>query len=223
MMFLGSRACDTLVAACVALMMTMTAGVAAWAAGPQPAPESQPQSQPQSTSHPQFGGRYPHLAVSNRQGECGIGAVVPWADRLWFITYAPHARHGSDDKLYELDGQLRLSSRPESVGGTPAARFIHDPTHQLVLGPYVIDAAATVHAVSPAEMEGRLTAAARHPTDPAGKVLMYDMEGLLYELDMRSHEPRLLFARASPAGTAKACMRGRASLSSPTMASIRQT
>lgn len=196
MMFLGSRAYDTLAAACVALMMT--AGVAAWAAGPQPAPESQPESQPQSTSHPQFGGRYPHLAVSNRQGECGIGAVVPWAGRLWFITYAPHARHGSDDKLYELDGQLRLSSRPESVGGTPAARFIHDPTHQLVIGPYVIDAAATVHAVSPAKMEGRLTAAARHPTDPAGKVLMYDMEGLLYELDMRSHEPRLLFARAVP-------------------------
>ena len=24
-----------------------------------------------------FGGRYPHLAVSNAQGECGIGAVVP--------------------------------------------------------------------------------------------------------------------------------------------------
>jgi hypothetical protein len=41
MTFLGSRVCDTLVAACVALMMTMTAGMAAWAAGPQP----------ESTSH----------------------------------------------------------------------------------------------------------------------------------------------------------------------------
>jgi hypothetical protein len=79
---------------------------------------AEPQPEPQSTSQPQFGGRYPHLAVSNRQGECGIGAVVPWAGRLWFITYAPHARHGSDDKLYELDGQLRLSGRPESAGGT---------------------------------------------------------------------------------------------------------
>ena len=31
-------------------------------------------------------GVYPHLAVFNAYGECGIGAVVPWADKLWFIT-----------------------------------------------------------------------------------------------------------------------------------------
>jgi len=43
-----------------------------------------------------FGGRFPHLAVSNSSGECGIGAVVPWATRLWLVTYAPHARHGSE-------------------------------------------------------------------------------------------------------------------------------
>jgi hypothetical protein len=27
--------------------------------------------------------------MSNSSGECGIGAVVPWANRLWMITYAP--------------------------------------------------------------------------------------------------------------------------------------
>ncbi len=145
-----------------------------------------------------YGGRYPHLAMSNTSGECGVGAVVPWADRLWVITYAPHARTGSDDKLYEIDAHLRLTARPESVGGTPAARFIHDPTNQLVIGPYVIDAKRRVHAVSPTKMEGRLSAASRHPSDPEGKALVYDMEGLLYELDMKTHEPKLLVARAAP-------------------------
>ena len=149
-------------------------------------------------SPPSFGGRYPHLAMSNSSGECGIGAVVPWAGRLWVITYSPHARHGSDDKLYEIDGNLRLTARPESVGGTPAARFIHDPTGQLVIGPYVIDGRGAVHAVSPKQMEGRLSAAARHPGDPAGNVLVYDMEGLLYELDMKTCQPKLLVARAVP-------------------------
>lgn len=149
-------------------------------------------------SSPSFGGRYPHLAVSNSSGECGIGAVVPWAEKLWFITYAPHARHGSDDRLYEVDSRMRLVSRPESVGGTPAARFIHEATRQLVLGPYVIDERGGVRAVSPKSMEGRLSAAARHPTNPTGKVLVYDMEGLLYELDMKSLEPNLLAARAAP-------------------------
>lgn len=149
-------------------------------------------------SLPSFGGRYPHLAVSNSSGECGIGAVVPWAEKLWFITYAPHARQGSDDRLYEIDGHMRLVSRSESVGGTPAARFIHDPTRQLVIGPYVIDERGGVRAVSPKRMEGRLSAAARHPTDPTGKVLVYDMEGLLYELDMKTLEPNLVAARAAP-------------------------
>src|SRR3954451_18361657 len=68
-------------------------------------------------------GRYPHLAMFNKSGECGTGAVVPWADRLWVITYAPHLPTGSDDKLYEIDNDLHRVIRPESVGGTPADRM----------------------------------------------------------------------------------------------------
>jgi hypothetical protein len=73
----------------------------------------------------EISGRYPHLAMFNHQGECGTGAVVPWADRLWVITYAPHMPQGSDDKLYEINGDLTRTIRPESVGGTPADRMIH--------------------------------------------------------------------------------------------------
>jgi len=45
-------------------------------------------------------GVYPHLAMFNDEGECGTGAVVPWAGRLWVVTYAPHKPRGSSDKLY---------------------------------------------------------------------------------------------------------------------------
>src|SRR5205085_2762253 len=75
-------------------------------------------------------GRYPHLAMFNHQGECGTGAVVPWADRLWVITYAPHLPQGSDDKLYEIDPDLKRVTRPESVGGTPADLMIHRESNQ---------------------------------------------------------------------------------------------
>ncbi|MDB6006099.1 MAG: hypothetical protein JWR15_3086, partial [Prosthecobacter sp.] len=44
-------------------------------------------------------GIYPELAMFNNEGECGTGAVVPWADRLWVVTYAPHMPKGSSDKL----------------------------------------------------------------------------------------------------------------------------
>ena len=47
-------------------------------------------------------GIYPKLAMFNGGGECGSGAVVPWAGSLWVITYAPHAPRGSDDISYNL-------------------------------------------------------------------------------------------------------------------------
>ncbi|HXK96236.1 MAG TPA: hypothetical protein PKV38_21390, partial [bacterium] len=51
-------------------------------------------------------GIYPHLAFWNPHDECGTGAVVPWAGRLWVITYAPHFPQGSEDKLYAITPDL---------------------------------------------------------------------------------------------------------------------
>ena len=152
---------------------------------------------------PSFSGRYPHLAAFNSSGECGIGAVAPWADRLWLITYAPHAPSGSDDKLYEIDAELNMVVRPESIGGTPASRMIHRESNQLFIGPYVIDADRNVRAIPYSKMFGRHTATARHLTDPAHKVLQLDMEGLLYEVDVKTLDVNLLFRRAMPGWHAK--------------------
>ncbi len=71
-----------------------------------------------------FSGIYPHLAYYNNENECGTGAVVPWADRLWMITYGPHLPFGSSDKLYEVTNDLQRIVREESIGGTPANRMI---------------------------------------------------------------------------------------------------
>ena len=150
-----------------------------------------------------FSGRYPHLAVYNSSGECGIGAVVPWADRLWLITYAPHMPGGSNDKLYEIDSDLNLTIRPESIGGTPANRMIHRESNQLFIGPYAIDAERRVRAIPYDVMFGRHTATARHLTEPERKVLYFDMEGLLYEVDVKTLDAKLLFRRAVPGWHAK--------------------
>ena len=124
--------------------------------------------------------------MSNDEGECGTGAVVPWAGSLWVVTYGPHLPTGSSDKLYQITPDLRQIVRTESVGGTPADRLIHRETNQLLIGPYVIDAKGTVRVVPPVRMPGRLTGAARHLTDPANKVYVATMETGLYELDMKS-------------------------------------
>ena len=134
----------------------------------------------------QISGIYPSLAMFNREGECGTGAVVPWADRLWVITYGPHLPFGSSDKLYEITPELKQIVRPESVGGTPANRLIHRESQQLFIGPYVIDAKGGVRVVPPQRMPGRLTGTARHLTDPANKVYHATMEEGLYEVDVHT-------------------------------------
>jgi hypothetical protein len=136
----------------------------------------------------QLSGIYPHLAMYNKEGECGTGAVVPWAERLWVITYGPHLPFGSSDKLYEITPGLEQIIRPESVGGTPANRMIHRESQQLFIGPYAIDAKGGVRVVPSKLMPGRLTGTARHLTDPAGKIFYATMEEGLYEVDVKTLE-----------------------------------
>jgi hypothetical protein len=133
-----------------------------------------------------WSGIYPELAYFNNEGECGTGAVVPWADRLWVITYGPHLPYGSSDKLYEITPDLQQIVRPESVGGTPANRMIHKESNQLIIGPYLIGANRDVRVIPPKLMPGRLTGNARHLTDPANKIYYATMEDGLYEVDVRT-------------------------------------
>ncbi|SFJ10235.1 hypothetical protein [Planctomicrobium piriforme] len=128
----------------------------------------------------------PQLAYFNDEGECGTGAVVPWADRLWVITYAPHKPQGSSDKLYEITADHQLIVRPESIGGTPANRMIHPESKQLFIGPYVIDGQCKVRVIPPSAMYGRLTGNARHLIDPAHKIYFATMEEGIYEVDVNT-------------------------------------
>lgn len=141
----------------------------------------------------EWSGVYPHLAYSNSQGECGTGAIVPWAQRLWVVTYSPHMPNGSDDQLYEIDEALNITARPESVGGTPANRMIHRESQQLFIGPYAIDRHRNVRAISLKVMPGRPTGNARHLTDPAGKIYYATMEEGFYEVDVRTLEVKELY------------------------------
>ena len=137
-------------------------------------------------------GIHPELTMFNDEGECGTGALVEWADRLWAITYGPHLPYGSSDKLYEITPDLRMAVRGESVGGTPANRMIHRESNQLVIGPYFIDAARNVRVIPPEKMPGRLTGTARHISDPAGKVYVATMEEGLYEVDVKTLDVKTL-------------------------------
>jgi hypothetical protein len=129
-------------------------------------------------------GIHPHLAMWNDEGECGVGAVVPWAGQLWVVTYAPHRPQGSSDKLYAITPERQQIVRPESIGGTVANRFVHTKSQQLFLGPYAIAADGAVRVVPFERMFGRLTGTTRHLTEPDRKVVVATMEEGLYAVDV---------------------------------------
>lgn len=162
-----------------------------------------------ATPTPPISGVYPELCTyayddivkgskGGHNGECGIGAVVPWAGKLWMVNYAPHAPTGSEHKLYSVDENFKQTIHPESVGGTPACRMIHKESNQLLIGPYLIDAKGKVRVITPKKMPGRLTAIARHLTDPVNKVYYVDMEGMIYEVNVNTLEVNKLFNKPVP-------------------------
>ncbi|MCH5719302.1 hypothetical protein [Niabella hibiscisoli] len=161
-------------------------------------------------------GVYPHLAVFNDKNttgcgdisgsfdpksdgfEGGIGAIVPWANQLWMVTYSPHCPLGSSDKLYSISNDLQITTHPESIGGTPANRMIHKESNQLITSSYFIDSKGKVRVIPFSKMPGRMTANARHLTDPANKVYFYDMEGMLYEVNVYDLSVNKLFNKPVP-------------------------
>lgn len=141
----------------------------------------------------QVSGIYPHLALYNNEGECGTGAVVPWAGSLWVVSYAPHKYLGSSDKLYQISPSLDMKVREESVGGTPANRMIHKESNQLFIGPYAISANGKVRTIPVKVMPGRLTGNARHLTHPTEKIYFATMEEGFYEVDVKTLEVNTLY------------------------------
>ena len=150
-------------------------------------------SRADETAPQEFGGVYPRNAFFNDENECGTGAVVAWANRLWAITYGPHLPNGSSDKLYEIDDDLNVTIRPESVGGTNANRMIHRESNQLFIGNHVIDAEGGIRTIPHAVAPGRVTAVARGLKDAANKVYWLTMEEGLYEIDVNTLEAREIY------------------------------
>lgn len=141
-------------------------------------------------------GVVPRLAVKadhSPRSESGIGALVPWADRLWMITYVAHTNNtGGGTGLFTIDDDLVMEKHPESVVGTYANRLVHAESDQLFIGPHVINTEGKVSTIE-GLIGHRLTATARHLTDPANKVYTLGMEGEFFEVDVHSLEVTQLF------------------------------
>jgi len=125
------------------------------------------------------------------RSECGVGALMPWADALWAVTYNSHReRTGTGLGLYRIDDQLE-SRLVHAHNGTHANRLIHKESNQCFIGPYVIQANGE-WAHIPALDGYRLTSTMRHLSDPANRIYYLGMEGEFLEMDVRDRKPRVV-------------------------------
>ncbi len=143
----------------------------------------------------EINGVFPNLTVigtsDKYRSESGIGALIPWADKLWMVGYVAHIK-GSRIGLYEISDDMTMKRFPGSVTGTFANRMIHNPSEQAIIGPYFIDKNGNVRICD--ELTGhRLAATMEHLTDPENKVYFLTMEGLLFECDVHTLKTKLLF------------------------------
>jgi hypothetical protein len=152
----------------------------------------------------QISGVLPHL--SNRasagkpRNESGIGALMTWADRLWFVSYVSHTGHGTG--LYEIDQDLQMKKHPESVTGTYANRMIHPASDSVIVGPHIIDDHGSVTTI-PALTEYRLASTMLHLEDPENRVYFLSMEGALLETELHTLRTTVLTDLADELGVTK--------------------
>ena len=141
-------------------------------------------------------GVLPSLAMTADHYPCseaGTGALMPWANRLWVVTYVAHKKNtGSGTGLYEISNDMQLKKHPASVVGTYANRLVHKESRQLAIGPYLIDTEGNVRLIK-GIVNYRLAATMRHLTDPANKLLYLGMEGEFVEVDLKTLESKQLF------------------------------
>lgn len=140
-------------------------------------------------------GVFPNLTVlgpsDQNRSESGIGALIPWADKLWMIGYVAHI-NGSRIGLYEISDNMTMVQHTESVTGTFANRMIHNSSEQAIIGPHFIDKHGNVRTCKELSRH-RLAATMEHLNDPQNKVYFLTMEGMFFECHVHSLETTLLF------------------------------
>lgn len=135
----------------------------------------------------QINGVFPSLSLVGEhigRSETGIGALIPWADKLWMIGYVAHIK-GTGIGLYAISPDMTMHKHPESVTGTYANRMIHNPSNQAIIGPHFIDIKGNVRTCKDLSKH-RLTATMEHLFHPDSMVYFLTMEGLLFETNVYS-------------------------------------
>jgi hypothetical protein len=133
-------------------------------------------------------GVFPSLTVrastAPNRSECGHGALMAWADRLYTVSYLSVANAGSGTGLYEIDENM-TQTMIAPHNSTYANRMLVPKANVIVIGPFVIDASRNVRVLE-SLMHVRIGGMAEHLFFPESMVYMLGMDGALFECDIVS-------------------------------------
>ncbi|XP_071113413.1 uncharacterized protein [Haliotis cracherodii] len=132
------------------------------------------------------GGIFPHLTLTadseGPRSECGTGALMPWADKLYVVSYLSVPNAGNGTGLYSIDSDFQLT-KLANHRSTYANRLLHRESNQIVIGAWLIDIHGNVSTFQDL-LHVRVAATAEHLTDPKNLVYMLGMDGPLWECNV---------------------------------------
>lgn len=151
-----------------------------------------PAPQPLDSRYVSAGGVFPALTVTadsspaglaSPRSECGHGALMAWADKLFTISYLSVPNAGAGTGLYAIDANM-VQTKLADHNSTFANRMLFPPTSSIVMGPWVIDAAGNISGVFSSLLHVRLGGMSKSINNPDTHVYMLGMDGPLWECSM---------------------------------------
>ena len=171
----------------------------AWAQNPAPGPLT--------TAAISTSGVFPSLTVTAEsapaRSECGVGAMMAWADRLYVVSYLSVPNAGNGTGLYSIDQNLAMETLANH-SSVYANRLLHPASNSIIIGPYVIDAMRNVRTFE-SLLSVRVGGMAEHILFPDTMVYMLGMDGPLWECDVYSLACTQLFDLVEALGICAAC------------------
>ena len=125
------------------------------------------------------------------RSECGVGAMMAWADALYYITYLSVPNAGNGTGLYQLFPNMTQIVLAEH-SSVFANRLLVPGMQSIVIGPYVIDAQGGIRVIEDL-LNVRLGGMAEHLLFPDTHVYMLGMDGPLWEVDLTTLKATQLF------------------------------
>lgn len=107
--------------------------------------------------------------------EAGVGALLPWADRLWFTVYPAENAESDDLGLFSIGLDERRPRLDAETNACDTGRILHRATAKAIVGRHIISSAGVVTAITGFNAADRVTAYCMHPLAPTTKVLALTM------------------------------------------------